>query len=274
MKPGIYSDISNEAYHAGAGVSRSKLWTTFTKSPSHAISEKVVTTRAMVIGSVVHVATLEPDLFERDYVRSEKFDKRTSIGKLAAESFASQNVGKEIVEPEIYDMASAIRDSLHGSSIVRAMLKDGKAEHSAYWEDFETGELCRVRPDMAQPGYILDLKTTQDASADSFAKSVATFGYHLQAAYYSEGWTQAGGGPVDKFLFLAVEKEAPYAWAIYDLDESARAEGQAIMRYALNTYHHCRETNVFPAYPSTVQDLSLPGWAYKLTAPKMGQFGV
>jgi exodeoxyribonuclease VIII len=268
MKPGIYTDLSNADYHAGPGLSRSKLWTTFNKSPAHAMAEKVAQTKAMLIGSVVHVATLEPDLFERDYVRSEKFDKRTNIGKLAAEQFADQNQGKEIVEADVYDLAASIRDSLHGSAIVRDLLKGGKAEHSAYWEDFETGELCRVRPDMAQPGYILDLKTTQDASPDSFAKSVAGFGYHLQDAYYSEGWTQAGGGKIDRFIFLAVEKEPPYAWAIYELDDAARAEGQAIMRYALDSFHECRKANRFPSYPETVASLALPPWAFKLTAPK------
>ncbi len=274
MKPGIYNDLSNEAYHAGPGISRSKLWTAFTKSPAHAMAEKITQTKAMLIGSVVHVATLEPDVFESDYVRSEKFDKRTNIGKLAAEQFADQNDGKEIIEPDVYDLAAYIRDSLHSSSIVRDLLRGGKAEHSAYWEDFETGELCRVRPDMAQPGCIIDLKTTQDASAAGFAKSVATFGYHLQDAYYSEGWTQAGGGKVDNFLFLAVEKDPPYAWAIYELDQDARAEGQAIMRHALNLFHNCRESNHYPAFSHEVTQLALPPWSFKLTAPKLGAFGV
>lgn len=270
----ISSTMPNEEYHASPAISRGKLWTTFSKSPAHAMAEKVAQTRAMLIGSVVHVATLEPDLFERDYVRSEKFDKRTNIGKLAAEQFAEQNTGKEIVEADIYDLAASIRDSLHSSSVVRALLNGGKAEHSAFWEDFETGEMCRVRPDMAQPNYLLDLKTTQDASPDSFAKSVATFGYHLQDAFYSEGWERSGGGKIDRFVFLAVEKEPPFAWAIYELDDAARAEGAAIMRYALNTLHQCRESKSFPAYPQEVASLALPSWAFKLTAPKLGAFGV
>jgi hypothetical protein len=274
MKTGIYADLSNADYHASPAISRGKLWTAFSKSPAHAMAEKIAQSRAMLIGSVVHVATLEPDLFERDYVRSEKFDKRTNIGKLAAEQFADQNQGKEIVEADIYDLAASIRDSLHSSSTVRSLLNGGKAEHSAFWEDFETGEQCRVRPDLAQPGFILDLKTTQDASPDSFAKSVATFGYHLQDAFYSEGWEQAGGGKIDRFVFLAVEKEPPFAWAIYELDESARAEGRAIMRYALDMLHKCREEKTFPAYPETVTPLALPSWAYRLTVPKLGQFGI
>lgn len=268
----ISATMSNEEYHASPAISRGKLWTTFSKSPAHAMAEKIGQTKAMLIGSVVHVATLEPDLFEREYVRMEKFDKRTSIGKLAAEQFADQHKGKEVVEADVYDLAAAIRDSLHSSSVVRDLLKGGKAEHSAFWEDFDTGEQCRVRPDLAQPGFILDLKTTQDASPDSFAKSVATFGYHLQDAFYSEGWEQAGGGKIDKFVFLAVEKEPPYAWAIYELDDSARAEGRAIMRYALDTLHHCRASNRFPAYTQEVTPLALPYWAFKLTAPK-GPFG-
>ena len=274
MTPGIYPSLSNEEYHSGPGISRSKLWTTFTKSPAHAMAEKIAQTKAMMIGSVVHTAVLEPNVFEATHVRAEKLDKRTSIGKLAAERFAAQNVGKEIVEADVYDLACAIRDSLYSSALVRWLLEGGQPEHSAYWEDFETGELCRVRPDMVQPGAIIDLKTTQDASPDGFAKSVATFGYHLQDAFYSEGWAQACGGPINNFIFLAVEKEPPYAWAIYELDNDARAEGQAIMRHALNIFHNCRESNVYPAFPEEVRLLSLPNWAFKLTAPKMGAFGV
>ena len=54
------------------------------------------------------------------------------------------------------------------------------------------------------------------------------YGYAVQEAYYTDVWQMAGGGKVAAFCFACIEKEPPYAVALYELDANAVDEGSAI----------------------------------------------
>jgi len=101
---------------------------------------------------------------------------------------------------------------------------DHKIEASIFAEDEETGLPLKARPDLwVEDHTLVDIKTTDDASPDAFARTVTTFGYHLQAAHYL---TMTGA---ENFIFVAVERKAPYAVGIYRLDaewvQIARCKG-------------------------------------------------
>jgi hypothetical protein len=98
------------------------------------------------------------------------------------------------------NMADAVRQHPYAA----ALLADGKAEQSFWWDDKATGQRCKCRPDWYQGTTIVDLKTCQDASANSFARACATFAYHTQAAHYLNGTF------ADRFVFVAVEKTYPF----------------------------------------------------------------
>jgi hypothetical protein len=66
----------------------------------------------------------------------------------------------------------------------------------------------------------LTSRPRQDASPSGFARSIATFRYHVQASHYLTGLHGA-----ERFVFIAVEKTAPYAVAVYELDAAAMAAG-------------------------------------------------
>ena len=86
------------------------------------------------------------------------------------------------------------------------------------WQIGETW--CRARPDALDPnGLIVDLKTSQDASPDAFARTAATFKYHLQAAWYIDGLHAAGVTPEQTaFAFVVIEKTPPHSVGTYVLD--------------------------------------------------------
>jgi exodeoxyribonuclease VIII len=71
MQPGIYDGISNDAYHGGAGISKSGL-DILHKSPAHLkaardyVGEKRET-KAMFKGKALHALVLEPAAFVREY---------------------------------------------------------------------------------------------------------------------------------------------------------------------------------------------------------------
>lgn len=71
MTPGIYSNITNEQYHGGPGISKSGL-DLIAKSPLHYLAAKTVAndnapTPAQAIGTAFHALLLEPHEFVKDY---------------------------------------------------------------------------------------------------------------------------------------------------------------------------------------------------------------
>lgn len=194
------------------------------------------------------------------------------------DEYASANEGKTILEDELFYQLINMRDAVYAHPSANKLLTKvpGKAEVSAYWHDPETGELCRVRPDWwREDGYIVDLKTTTDASPEGFAKSVANFRYHVQAPYYMEGMMYAAMqaeidiAPIKGFVFLAVEKDAcvvngeSKGVGVYILDDDAIEQGRHEFRKNLNTYVRCSNENKWPGYSNKVERLSLPKWAIK-----------
>lgn len=265
MKAGIYLDLPEDAYHGGPGISRSGLWTIYNQTPAHYRFGEREESRAFDFGTATHLAILQPDEFEERVVRGPE-DRRGNKWKDLAEVCAIDK--KFLLTAGDYDAVMTIRDSVHSDAWVRSIITGGKGvvEASGYWIDEQTGELCRVRPDLYRQDLkgILDLKTTTSAHPDDFARSVIKYGYHAQEAFYSDGW-RALGQEVEWFAFLIVEKKPPYAHAVYELPPAIVEEGRAIMRKALDTFAHCRKADEWPAYGTGVRELSFARWAYRET---------
>lgn len=265
MQPGIYHNISNADYHAGPGVSKSGLWKLYTQTPAHFRYGAHEHSAAFDMGEACHLAVLQPDEFERRVYRGPE-DRRGNKWKDAADWAAAND--RLILTAGDYDAALAIRDALHADQWIHAIITGGKpiVEASGYWIDEQTGELCRCRPDLYREdlGVIIDLKSTASAHPEQFARSVVSYGYHAQEAFYSDGWA-ALGKPVNAFAFIAFEKKPPYAFAVYELPPAIVEDGRAIMRKALDTYAECKRSDKWPGYPAGVRELSFSRWAYSET---------
>jgi len=265
IKPGVYEGIPNDAYHAGPGVSKSGLFTIQTQSPAHFKYGVREEKTHFDFGEACHLAILEPEKFEDRVIRGPD-DRRGNKWKDLVEGCALSN--KLLLTSGDYDGVLAIRDTVHADAWLNSIITGGKpmVEATAYAIDPVTGELCRVRPDLYRPDLkgILDVKSTQSAHPDAFARAVVDYGYHAQEAFYSDHW-QSAGQDVEWFAFLAFEKKPPYAFAIYELPPSIVEEGRAMMRQALDTYHDCKTRDVWPSYGEGVQELAFKRWAYRLT---------
>jgi exodeoxyribonuclease VIII len=205
----------------------------------------------MKLGSLTHCAVLEPDELSSRYGIAP--DRRTNAGKaVAAEMEAG---GIEAVTSTDMEQALAMAGSVRSHQAAAALLRDGKAEQSFWWDDLQTGLRCKCRPDWYNGTTIVDLKTTTDASPKGFAKSVAQWRYHIQQNHYLAGTF------AERFVFIAVEKTYPYAVGVYELDETAALHGEAERRNNLQTIADCRVIAEWPGYGNTIQPLSLPNWA-------------
>ncbi len=273
MKDGIYHNISNDDYHAGPGISASGLKLIANRSPLHYWSayldpkrEARKTTPSMLLGSAIHSAVLEPDLFRDQYMVAPDVDRRTKEGKMLYETalgIAAEN-GSTLLSSDDYLTAIKIQESCRRHPLARRIFEDGKAEQSVFWTDPETGVLCKCRPDWLLGGEnpaILDLKSTEDASAEAFTRSSYNWQYHLQAAWYLDGVEHALGLKPDAFMFLAHEKTAPFASAYYFADDAMIEAGRIAYRKALRLYAECLNSNKWPGYAPQLQPLGLPRWA-------------
>lgn len=284
MKPGIYADISNEDYHAGEGISKSGL-DLIHRSPAHYMAAKLAPreeTPALVLGTAVHAAVLEPDRFLAEYVATPAFDRRTKAGREVFAEFQVENAGKTLIAQEQYETALAIRDAVYAHPVAKRLLVGGRAEQSAYWEQeiaYSNPMLCKCRPDYLRPdGLIVDLKTTEDARADHFLRSVVNYRYYVQQAWYQRGLslacrgasTEDGVMPTEAlylseegenaFIFLAVEKQPPYGIGVYLLPPELAEQGRIEMEQDLALYASCMRSGTWPGYAESVQVLDMPKW--------------
>jgi hypothetical protein len=175
--------------------------------------------------------------------------------------------GKQILQPTAMLAIQSIQASISRHTGAARLLSTGLAEMSGFWMDSETGIPCKCRPDwlvMADEMTtgIVDVKSCCDASAEGFSRVIATMGYDLQAAYYQDG-IKALTGRTLPFHFIAVEKDAPFATAVYKASDEMIEVGRAKYRGALQLLKWCRENNQWPAYqPSgVIEEIDLPRWA-------------
>ncbi len=261
--PGIY-DISNADYHASAAVSRSQLLE-LKKTPYHYWYEYVAKagirteTPAMRLGTAMHCLILEPDRFKDAYYIAEKCDMRTTAGKLLHKTQLDAAEGRVVLSEPDYKLMQQMALGIKYNKDAMALMTDGKAEKSIYWEDKETGLMCKCRPDLWHNKIVVDLKTTRSATYKEFQSAVINGGYHIQAAMIQEGIKSVTGMDVHDFCYVVVETQAPFATAVYILDETTLMDGREAFFTLLDTLKKCQDTDVWPGYPS--KTIMLPPWA-------------
>lgn len=268
--PGVYHGIDIDAYHSGPGISKSGL-DLIAKAPTHYYAkyldpnrpEDDKQTTAQLDGELAHCAILEPDEFSKRFVVGPDVSRATKAWK----EFVEAHPGLTAIKPDQYKAAWSQAASVNRLPEIAAALSNGKPEVSAYWIDEETGLLCRCRPDfvheVGDSGVILvDVKTCGDARPSEFTRQIARMRYHVQNAYYSDGYAIASGLPVLGFLFASVEMEYPYAASAIMLDEDSIEQGRKDYRRALDTYAECLSSGSWPAYGDEVHLTRLPGWAF------------
>lgn len=268
---GLRFGLSNEAYHGGEGISKSSL-DAVAKSPAHYFAKYLDPQRpaseptpAMLTGTLAHCAILEPEEFDKRYIVGPDVSKATKEWKTFEALVTS--AGQTAIKPEQRALAFAQSQAIRKLPDVAALFEKGAAEVSAYWNDQTTGSLCKCRPDWVHEcgdgGVILvDVKTTTDASLREFQRSIAKWRYHVQAAWYIDGYQAAADKTVHGFMFVAVENDYPHMACAYMLDDESLNFGREIYRRDLNKLAGCIESKEFPGYSNEIEVISLPGWAF------------
>lgn len=262
-------EISNDDYHAGPGVSKSHLDAIANQSPLHywhrylaPNREQEEPTDDMKLGTAIHAAILEPDLFSSNFVVSPAFNKRTKDGKAMFAQFCEENTGKQVLLPEDYQTCLAIRDRVHKHPIASGLLHGGKSEQSFYAIEPSTGELVKCRFDYLHDngGMALDVKSTRDASPTGFAKQCANLRYDVAPAWYFDVLDILYGEVPQHWVWLAFEKEPPYAIGVYYARSEDIIRARETARRDFMRIVECRRNDYWPDYGVDVLPLDMPGW--------------
>lgn len=269
MTKNVVLDMSNEDYHSSPGVSKSGL-DLIAKSPLHYWAryldpkrEPHDPTAAMITGTAIHTAVLEPDRFALEYRVAPAVDKRTKDGKATWEAFVAdcEANGHTSISVKDLEICNNITSVVRSHYTAQQLLKDGTAEMSMFWEDEKTGVLCKCRPDwMATDNIVVDLKSALDASPQGFAKSAFNYRYWVQAAWYLDGIEKATGTRPEAFVFVAFEKDPPYACGFYYATDAMIEAGREEYRRLLDIYAGCLATQNWHGYSPALEALEMPAW--------------
>ena len=257
--PGVYDAYTNAEYHAADGISKSDL-DLIHRSPAHYKAARHEDTPALRFGTAFHCAVLENERFNATYTVIEG-DRRTKAVKDAIKD--AEAAGKIILTKDEFDAVSGMRDSVFKSRIAAALIDGATIEHSVFAE--LDGVRVKCRPDgwNVEKGVLFDLKSTEDASPEGFARTVAKYRYHVQDAFYRHVVASATNCDADdlSFIFVAVEKKPPFAVALYTLDELAKLQGWVSAREDLRTFREASERDNWTGYSPKIETLALPRWA-------------
>lgn len=266
---GLKLDLPEHEYHRRIlGVVSKGAIVKFAKTPLHykawidgkAEDEE---TDALRFGRAFHCAVLEPERFARAYVAEPAWgDCRKTENKTRRDAWRALNGGKAIIDADDERRIIGMRSALRAHPLVSKMLAEGEAEVSAYWTDPETGLRCRARADFFSRAHrmIADVKSTADASPEAFRRDVFKYRYDWQHVLYRAGFA-ALGERVEHFVFIAVEKEPPYAVATYTLDSLGVSLAFDRVRMQMRRLADCLSRNEWPGYDAGIQTIETPPWA-------------
>lgn len=272
--PGAYEGISFEEYRSWDALNHSTL-RHMKRSPQHCAWAKIASesdaTPALALGNLVDCLLLEPQEFSRKYVVGIDGDGRTKEIKAAREKLEAVRGDRAIVKPSDLKVADAIAASLLSNDKAADYIRTSKLALSVVWDDEATGLRCKARIDLynEKMGLVGDLKTTSDASPESFARSIYAYDYLTQAAMYRNAVT-ACGMPWSHHLFLTVETEAPYCAALYRLADELIDLGAMENARLMRQYATCSVRGEWPGYPTNIVDIGIPSWAAKQLEEKNG----
>lgn len=226
------------------------------------------TTPSLVFGQLFHAMALQPETVADLFAVAPNVDRRTKTGKEEFARFETEAEGKTVVTADMYQQATEMCEALNKNEFVKKLLK-GEKEKTFFWDDDLTGEPCKCRTDvLTEIGdnlIVVDLKSTENAETEAFMKSAIKYGYDFQSAMYSKG-VEVNTGKKPLFVFIAIEKTAPYAINILQADELFIRRGYDLFREYIGVYHDCKQTDNWYGYLgkfNQINNLALPAYLAK-----------
>jgi hypothetical protein len=279
-EPGVYA-LSMAEYHGdlceGPSISSSGLRTIWSQSPAHYWYDSPYNPNRpepkdrphFSIGKAAHhLLYLGRKGFDAEFVVRPSCwnDWRTG----AAREWRAEQIkaGLTIITDGELEAITGMARSLGAHPLVKSGILDGAVERSLIFKDEKTGVWLKSRPDNipASSGLFADLKTADSVSDDSLERSLASYGYHMQAGLVGMASDALLGRPMEEFAFVWVEKAPPHCVRVTVLTGADIERGRMQLRRSIDQFAECVATGEWPGPGGTRRDaeyLTLPAWAVK-----------
>lgn len=280
--PGIYHDLPIARYHrgdiaAGPSVSSTSLRTIWNQSPAHCWARSALNphrieeeeSEAFILGRATHHLICGQVDFAGEFVirPAQAPDGRDWHGsnKSCIRWVAEQKrLGKTILTLAQVEQIKGMAQALGNFPLMKAGILNGLIERSIFWQDKETGLWLKARPDAipSDSGDFADLKTTSSVLFKDLQQSIATYGYHQQAALVIEG-ARALGLPAESFTFVWVESKPPHCVRATQLRDDDIALGMKQNRACIRMFADCLAAGSWPGPGDDRADaefIDLPTW--------------
>lgn len=183
-------DIDDPGYFRLKSIDQSQL-KQFLKNPAdwayHRLNDDHKPTDAMKFGTAFH-AYLLGTIDVVSLPEGESFRSKDNQ-KWRADQLEAGNI---IVSYNDMQLLKRMKEGIEQTSLMpeypdyMEIIEQGTKEQCIEWKDRQTGLMLKAKPDLIPVGtdYLVDLKTAQKADAESFAKEVINYGYHIQTVFY------------------------------------------------------------------------------------------
>lgn len=267
--PCIRSRVPADEYSALPGTSITRL-KELRRSPQHyryALAHPKEST-ALRLGTAAHVAVLEPERFDRQFAiwsrRSEKTGNLCPRNGQHWDAFQADHIGKSIITMDEAEEALAIQCAVRSNATAMKYLQVGDPEVTLQWTI--RGRLCRGRADWLTfidgVPWLVGLKTARDCRHFIFGSAAAKLGYHLQWAFYFDGYDFITDVR-PRVAEIVVESAPPYAVVVYLIPEDIIQQGRDEYMVLLERLEECERANDWPGPAVGEEILTLPTWVYE-----------
>lgn len=274
-------DISTDEYHKHPAISVSQLkvfaespllyWRRFIEEDPLAQQEE---TEAMKLGTLLHRIILETP--QEDWFREwrwpgvkiippEVLSKSGSRAGDAWKKFEAENPKLWLIKQEettpILRMINSVADSCQAMALLGLLTH---IERPILWDHH--GFEMRGKPDGISSGnWIVDLKTTRDASEDAISAQTERLLYHWQDVAYSTAWRELTGETLP-FYFIFIETTVPWRVVCRKLPQEWRDRASVDLAKALEEHRQRQMTGSWLDDGMTeLKELQPPKWAPKLS---------
>ncbi len=170
--------------------------------------------------------------------------------------------GKLPVKPALASSAWLANKRLHEDEEIEGILTSSQTQVqvNVEWHDKATDIIVPVKclldlaTDPSGPfgDTLYDLKSTESADAQKWARSVYQWKLHWQAALYMDAMNVASGRKYRQFGFVIQESSPPFEPTNRVLAQEFMDLGRDMYRRALAKYCQCLHTGIWPGYDSGI----------------------
>lgn len=229
-------------------------------------------TRAMNLGTAVHMWILEPDLFDERYaVPCEDWGPlNVNPGRAKWADFKNdcKVLGKEPLKYNDGIGILRICEAAKRNRGLQELLKDKLGTEISAAAKHE-GIRYKARSDLISQGYLWDVKTSSKGLDDNrLERTIFENGYHFQAAHHMRVMLNAlpdlqGFG----WIFVNTGEGYPHVRVLKAASDWLHF-GAIDWLAAHERLQQCIEKDTWPvAYPDDIRDINMPDWAIQMSQP-------